>query len=104
MKCKTSGHRTFTFRWIGEVRGTGAFWAVELVRDQQTREPLAPYGGSSPEMAALVAACKARGLLPFANVNRIHLVPPLNVSEDEVREAVRILDEALTEGEAAASA
>jgi taurine--2-oxoglutarate transaminase len=91
-------------RWIGEVRGTGAFWAVELVRDQQTREPLAPYGGSSPEMAALVAACKARGLLPFANFNRIHLVPPLNVSEDEVREAVRILDEALTEGEAAASA
>ena len=40
--------------WIGEVRGTGAFWALELVSDRETREPLAPYGGSSPEMAAIV--------------------------------------------------
>lgn len=91
-------------RWIGEVRGTGAFWAVELVRDQRTREPLAPYGGTSPEMTALVAACRARGLLPFQNFNRIHLVPPLNVSEDEAREAVGILDEALAEVEAAHAA
>jgi taurine--2-oxoglutarate transaminase len=37
-------------RSVGEVRGTGAFWAIELVKDRQTREPLAPYGASSPEM------------------------------------------------------
>jgi taurine--2-oxoglutarate transaminase len=91
-------------RWIGEVRGVGAFWAAELVRDQRTREPLAPYGGTSPEMTALVTACRTRGLLPFQNFNRIHLVPPLNVSEDEVREAVGILDEALAEVEAAHAA
>jgi taurine--2-oxoglutarate transaminase len=83
--------------WIGEVRGTGVFWAIELVRDPDTKEPLAPYGASSPEMAAILAGCKRRGLLPFSNYNRIHLVPPLNVSADEVREAIRILDEALTE-------
>lgn len=83
--------------WVGEVRGTGAFWAVELVRDPATREPLAPYGATSAEMTALVAACKKRGLLPFSNFNRIHLVPPLTVTEDEVREAIQILDEALTE-------
>lgn len=83
--------------WIGEVRGTGGFWAIEFVRDQETREPLAPYGGSSPEMAAIIGACKRRGLLPFSNFNRIHFVPPLNVTADEVREAIRILDEALTE-------
>ena len=88
--------------WIGEVRGTGAFWAVELVSDRGTRTPLAPYGSSSPEMNAIVAACKRRGLLPFANFNRIHLVPPLTSTTAEVREAIGILDEAI--GEVAASA
>ena len=84
-------------RRVGEVRGTGAFWAVELVADPETREPLAPYGGSSPEMAAVLAACRRRGLLPFANFNRIHLVPPLTTTPDEVWQAIEILDEALTE-------
>ena len=88
--------------WIGEVRGTGAFWAVELVSDRATRAPLAPYGSSSPEMNAIVAACKRRGLLPFANFNRIHLVPPLTSTTAEVREAIGILDEAI--GEVAAGA
>ncbi|MBP3081737.1 aspartate aminotransferase family protein [Mycolicibacterium fortuitum] len=80
---------------VGEVRGAGVFWAVELVADQQTREPLAPYGGSSPAMAAVVGACKANGLLPFANYNRIHVVPPCNVTEAEAREGLAILDSAL---------
>jgi taurine--2-oxoglutarate transaminase len=83
--------------WIGEVRGVGAFWALELVRDRQSREPLAPYGGSSLELAAIVAACNRRGLLPMANFNRIHVVPPLTVSADEAREGLEILDQALTE-------
>ena len=83
--------------WIGEVRGVGAFWALELVRDRQSREPLAPYGGSSPEMGAIVAACNRRGLLPMANFNRIHVVPPLTISAAEAREGLEILDQALTE-------
>lgn len=82
-------------RSVGEVRGAGVFWAVELVADQQTREPLAPYGGSSPAMNAVVGACKAGGLLPFANYNRIHVVPPCNVTVEEAREGLAILDSAL---------
>lgn len=82
-------------RSVGEVRGAGVFWAVELVADQQTREPLAPYGGSSPAMNAVIGACKASGLLPFANFNRIHVVPPCNVTEQEAREGLAILDSAL---------
>lgn len=82
-------------RSVGEVRGLGVFWALELVKDQQTREPLAPYGTSSPAMNAVIAACKAGGLLPFANFNRIHVVPPCNVSADEAREGLAILDKAL---------
>ncbi|MDF3341647.1 aspartate aminotransferase family protein [Mycolicibacterium septicum] len=82
-------------RSVGEVRGAGVFWAVELVADQQTREPLAPYGGSSPAMNAVVGACKANGLLPFANFNRVHVVPPCNVTAEEAREGLAILDKAL---------
>ena len=83
--------------WIGEVRGTGAFWALELVSDRETREPLAPYGASSPPMNDILAACKRRGLLPFANFNRIHVVPPLSITADEARSGLAILDAALSE-------
>ncbi|EHB47806.1 Acetylornithine transaminase [Mycolicibacterium rhodesiae JS60] len=80
---------------VGEVRGLGVFWAIELVANPQTREPLAPYGGSSPAMNDVLAACKAGGLLPFANFNRIHAVPACNISDDEVAEGLAILDKAL---------
>jgi taurine---2-oxoglutarate transaminase len=89
---------------VGDVRGTGVFWALELVSDRGSKQPLAPYGGSSPEMDAVVAACKEGGLLLFANFNRIHVVPPCTVSDDEVREGLAILDEALTRGDAYAEA
>jgi taurine--2-oxoglutarate transaminase len=81
---------------VGDVRGLGVFWAIELVANRETREPLAPYGGSSPAMAATLAACKSGGLLPFANFNRIHAVPACNVTDDEVAEGLRILDAALS--------
>ncbi|WP_067721878.1 aspartate aminotransferase family protein [Nocardia yamanashiensis] len=81
---------------IGEVRGLGVFWAVELVKDRGTREPLAPYGGTSPAMAETVAAAKAAGLLLFVNFNRLHVVPPCTVSEAEAKEGLAILDQALT--------
>ncbi len=86
---------------VGEVRGLGVFWAFELVADQMTREPLAPYGGSSPAMNAVLAACKSGGLLPFANFNRIHAVPACNVTDAEVVEGLKILDAALTAADAA---
>ena len=88
---------------IGEVRGTGVFWAVELVADRATKEPLAPYGGTSPAMNDVVAACKAGGLLPFANFNRIHAVPPCTVTESEALEGLAILDAALAVADASAT-
>ena len=81
---------------IGEVRGLGVFWALDLVSDRDTREPLAPYGGSSPAMAELIAECKKRGLLPFVNFNRLHVVPPCNVSDADAKEGLAILDEVFT--------
>ncbi|MCC2335356.1 aspartate aminotransferase family protein [Cellulomonas wangsupingiae] len=77
---------------VGEVRGTGVFWAVELVTDRDTRTP-AP----ASVVGALKAACLARGLLPFVAENRVHVVPPCVVTPDEARRGLAVLDEALTE-------
>ena len=79
---------------IGEVRGLGVFWALDLVTNRETREPLAPYGGTSQAMTDLANACKSRGLMPFANFNRMHVVPPCVVTEAEAREGLEILDQA----------
>ncbi|MFG3146904.1 aspartate aminotransferase family protein [Streptomyces sp. NPDC048243] len=84
---------------IGDVRGTGVFWALELVKSRETREPLVPYnaaGEANAPMAAFGAAAKARGLWPFINMNRTHVVPPCNVTEAEAKEGLAVLDEALS--------
>jgi taurine---2-oxoglutarate transaminase len=84
---------------VGEVRGLGVFWALDLVRDEETREPLVPYNASGADnkpMADFAAACKRGGLWPFVNMNRTHVVPPCTVSEAEAKEGLEILDEALS--------
>ena len=85
---------------VGETRGVGMFWALELVRDKETREPLAPYGGSSKAMAELMKALLAGGVLAFANFNRIHVVPPLNTPDEDVIRGLEVLDEALAVADA----
>ena len=83
---------------IGEVRGLGVFWALELVRDRETREPLVPFNASGPAAAPmneLVAECKRHGLWPFVHFNRTHVVPPCTSTEAEIVEGIEILDQAL---------
>ncbi len=83
---------------VGEIRGLGMFWAVELVRDRDTHEPLVPFnaaGAAAAPMGELAAACKERGMWPFTHFNRLHVVPPCTTSADELREGLAILDEAL---------
>ncbi|MFE1950680.1 aspartate aminotransferase family protein [Streptomyces sp. NPDC059524] len=84
---------------VGEVRGVGMFWALELVRDRETREPLVPYaaaGEANAPMAAFAGAAKANGLWPFVNMNRTHVVPALNITEAELKEGLAALDAALS--------
>ncbi len=83
---------------VGDVRGLGTFWAIELVRNQETREPYVPFNASGPAAAPmneLAAACKAQGLWPFTHFNRIHVVPPCNTAVDDVLHGISILDEVL---------
>jgi taurine--2-oxoglutarate transaminase len=83
---------------VGDVRGLGVFWAIELVRHRETRAPLVPFnaaGADAKPMADLVAACKQRGLWPFVHFNRMHVVPPCTITPDEAREGLAIIDEVL---------
>ena len=84
---------------VGDVRGLGVFWAIELVRNRETRKPLVPFnatGADAKPMGDIAAACKKQGLWPFVHFNRMHVVPPCTVSSSEVREGIAIIDEALT--------
>lgn len=83
---------------VGEVRGLGLFWAIELVRNRDTKEMFVPFNASGADaapMAAVVKACKDRGLWPFTHFNRVHVVPPLVTSAEELHLGLDILDEAL---------
>jgi taurine---2-oxoglutarate transaminase len=77
---------------VGEVRGLGVFWAVELVKDQATREPV-----DAALMGRVKAGALARGLLPFLADNRVHVVPPCVVTPDEAATGLGLLTEVLAE-------
>lgn len=83
---------------VGEVRGRGLFWAVELVRDADTREPLVPFnaaGADAAPMVAFASAARRAGVWPFTHFNRVHIAPPLVIEEEELRRGLRVIDEAL---------
>ena len=82
---------------IGDIRGIGVFWGIDMVVDRNTREPLAAYGGSSPKMNEIVASCRKNGLMPFNNFNRIHLNPPCNVSVEEAKLGLELFSKSLTD-------
>ncbi len=89
---------------VGDVRGRGLFWAIELVKDKQTREPLVPFnaaGEDAAPIAAVAAACKKAGLWPFTHFNRVHVAPPLITTEEDLRGGLDIIDAALDAADAA---
>ena len=83
---------------VGDVRGIGGLWTVELVRNRLTKEPLVPIGATGAANAPMISfakACLDRGLLPLILGNRIHVAPPLNVNDSDAAAGLAILDEAL---------
>jgi len=87
-----------THKSVGEVRGKGLFWAIELVLDRETHEPLIPFNAAGDAAApynAVIAACKEAGLWPFAAGNRLQIAPPLIVGEEDLVRGLDIIDRAL---------
>jgi taurine--2-oxoglutarate transaminase len=83
---------------VGEVRGLGLLWGLELVRDRETREPLVPYaaaGAAAQPMAALKRAAMDRGLHLYVHGNLLLVAPPLVVGRDELDTGLAIPDEVL---------
>jgi taurine--2-oxoglutarate transaminase len=80
---------------VGAVRAIGLFGIVELVRNRTTKEPMAPFNGTSPEMAALGTFFRQEGLYTLVRWNYFFTNPPLCITEAELREAFAIIDRGL---------
>ncbi|MBK7448179.1 MAG: aminotransferase class III-fold pyridoxal phosphate-dependent enzyme [Anaerolineales bacterium] len=80
---------------VGEVRNIGLFGIIELVKDRKTKEPLAPWNGSSPEMTTLRKYCTDRGLFLYTHWHTVLIIPPLIITEAQLKEGFDVLDEAL---------
>ncbi len=83
---------------VGDVRGLGVFWCIELVRNRDTREPFVPFnaaGEAAKPMLEVMAACKKNGVWPFAHFNRLQVAPPCVITEAEVLEGIAGIDAAL---------
>jgi len=82
--------------FVGATRNIGLFGIVELVKNRETREPLAPFNGSSPAMAKLGKYFREHGLYTMVRWNTFYTNPPLVISEDELRHGFEIIDAGLT--------
>jgi taurine--2-oxoglutarate transaminase len=83
---------------VGDVRSIGLFAVIELVKDRETKEPLAPWNAKPHEMGVMAqvpGALRERGMYTFSKWNWIFVVPPLSIDETELRDGLRILDEVL---------
>ena len=80
---------------VGEVRSIGLFGILELVKDRKTKEPMAAWNGSSPEMVAFRKTCLDHGLFLYTHWHTVLIIPPLIISEEQLKEGFEVLDEAL---------
>jgi taurine--2-oxoglutarate transaminase len=82
---------------VGAVRSLGLFGIVELVKDRESMEPLAPFNGTSAPMNTLRKIFRDEGLYTFVRMNYFFANPPLTITEEELRHGFDIVDRALTQ-------
>jgi taurine--2-oxoglutarate transaminase len=80
---------------VGDVRSIGLFGILELVKNRETKEPMAPWNGSSPEMSALKKFCLDNGLFLYTHWHTVLIIPPLIINEEQLQEGMDVLDKAL---------
>jgi len=80
---------------VGEVRSIGLFGILELVKDRKTKEPLTPWNESSPAMVALRKYCRDHGLFLYIHWHTVLIIPPLIITEEQLKEGFAVLDQAL---------
>jgi len=80
---------------VGAARSIGLFGVIELIRNRKTRQPMAPFNGTSPEMAALGKFFRKEGLFTLVRWNYFFTNPPLIITEEQLRKAFEIIDRGL---------
>ncbi len=80
---------------VGEVRNIGLFGVIELVKDRKTKEPMVPWNGYSPEMVKLRKYCTDHGLYVYTHWHTVLIIPPLIITEKQLKDGFKILDKAL---------
>jgi taurine--2-oxoglutarate transaminase len=83
------------FACVGDVRAIGLFSVIELVKDKATKEPLAPFNGTSPEMAKLAGNLKSQHLYAFTRFNMLWVCPPLVITQEQLAEGLDIIEQSL---------
>ena len=86
---------------VGDVRSIGLFGVIELVRNRETREPMALYNKTSPEMEQLRKYLLERGLYLYTHWQTILIVPPLCINPEQLEEGFSIIDKALDQADKA---
>ena len=86
---------------VGDVRSIGLFGVLELVRNRKTKEPMAPFNATSPEMQKLGGYLREQGMYAFINWNNLFTNPPLCITEEQLRDAFKVIDSALAITDAA---
>ncbi|MBE3144353.1 MAG: aminotransferase class III-fold pyridoxal phosphate-dependent enzyme [Planctomycetes bacterium] len=86
---------------IGDVRSIGLFGIIELVRNQKTKEPMAPFGGTSPEMARLRKDLLDQGVFVYTHWHTVLIIPPLIITPDQLAEGFTVIDKGLAVTDAA---
>jgi taurine--2-oxoglutarate transaminase len=85
---------------LGDIRGTGLFYVIELVKNRETREPMSPFNQPLTEPMQKVAASLAEsGLSTFVRWNWIFNTPPLIITEAQIQEGLDMVDKALDEAD-----
>jgi taurine---2-oxoglutarate transaminase len=80
---------------VGEVRSIGLFGVIELVKNRETKEPLSPFNQTNPEMVAIRKDLLRNGLYVYTHWHTILVIPPLIISEEQLKEGFEVLDKAL---------
>jgi taurine--2-oxoglutarate transaminase len=80
---------------VGDVRSIGLFAAIELVKNRETKEPMASFGGSSPAMNELKDYLFAHGLFVSTHWNLLLIIPPLIITSEQLEEGLKIINDGL---------
>ncbi|MBU2512264.1 aminotransferase class III-fold pyridoxal phosphate-dependent enzyme [bacterium] len=84
---------------IGDFRNTGMLGCIELVKNRDSKEPMAPWNAKASEMGVMskvAAKIKELGMFTFVRWNWIFIAPPLTITREEVNEGLSIISQAIS--------